>query len=119
MDATSVRKKITLEQFEEATKPNANVDFTNFIFEFPLNYIFYNKTAIQLNVKFTNCTFKKIEFQNVVFEGKIHFQSCQIEDDFTINNCSFRLPFIAYHLSAKIIRFWDNDFLATYNIGLS
>ena len=110
MSSEQPRIRVSLEEYNDAMRKGMDIAFTDAVFEFPISFRYNNKTSVEYSFSFKNCSFSKIEFQNAIFTGKINFQSCQIESDFTINNCIFNSIFQAYHLSAKRIAFWNNDF---------
>lgn len=109
MNSKPPRKIITNEEFQEVMRKSMTIEFTDAIFEFPISFIFNKPTTVQHSFSFTNCSFPKIEFQNVVFSNTIQLQSCQIENYFTANNCNFNNSFKAFHISAKRIAFWANN----------
>ncbi|MGN6602906.1 MAG: hypothetical protein ACTHK8_10680 [Ginsengibacter sp.] len=116
MNPNAVKTKINYQQFVETCRTNINVSFSDSAFDFPIVVINAFTTPNEINYNFQRCSFKRIEFLNTNFKGKIYFHDCQIEEDFIVNNCVFSQPFMIYYISAKSIRIWDNDFLKRIDV---
>jgi len=116
MNSNAVITKITYQQFIEASRKNDNVSFSDSSFDFPISIINTFTNSNEINYSFQRCSFKRIEFLNTKFKGKIYFHDCQIEEDFIVNNCVFYGPFMIYYISAKSIRIWNNDFLKRVDV---
>jgi hypothetical protein len=108
-------RNVTKNEFIGEMRKGDNVIFKDCNFTEGISFLLY-QGAIRQNFSFDNCIFKEILFQQTHFNGKISFQSCFVEESVSINACSFKKDFKAYHLSCPRIAIWNTNFYDGFNL---